>query len=211
MSLLEDPIEKKSGQAPAAEPVLLCHSLEALLEAGLGDGAELAIWPRQLPPEMVAAFEMLDCSSFEDIRFTGPPRDVFQRAWVWLSQAHWPALVRQTILGDVKAAFACVRDIDADCTFRLEYVTDDACRKFHKDDTDFRLITTYFGPGTQWRVERAGEEPGNIGEMKPHEVGMLLGQRCGLANCVLHRSPPIEGSGQARLVLVLDFERPGYC
>lgn len=211
MSLLQELAEKERRQERAAEPVILCDSLDALMEAGLGDVAELALWPRQPSPCLVAAFEALDCSGFEDLRFTGRSEDVLQRAGAWLSQSNWPALVRQTLLGDVQAAFACVEDIDADCTFRLEHVTDDACRKFHKDDTDFRLITTYFGRGTQWRVEREGEEPGPIHEMNSHETAMLLGRRCSLENCVLHRSPPIEGSGQTRLVLVLDFERPGYC
>jgi len=211
MSLLQNLAGKEGKQGRAAEPIIFCHGLEALIKAGLGDGAELALWPRQPSAGLVAAFEALDCSSFEDLRFTGRPEDVLQPAVAWLTQSSWPALVRQTLLGDVQAAFACIGDIDADCTFRLEHVSDDACRKFHKDDTDFRLITTYFGRGTQWRVERAGEEPGPIHEMKPHEMAMLLGQRCSLENCVLHRSPPIEGSGQARLVLVLDFERPDYC
>lgn len=213
MSLLQDLKEKEreTGQGPAQGPMLLCHSLEALMEAGLADTAELAIWSRQPSPDLVAELETLDFSSFEDVRFTGLAEDV--RRWVEsrLSQTDWPSLVLETILDDVRAAAACVGGIPADCTFRLEYVTDDACRKFHKDDTDFRLITTYSGRGTQWRVERAGEEPGPIHEMKPHEMAMLLGQRCSLENCVLHRSPPIEGSGQARLVLVLDFERPDYC
>ncbi|AXE66300.1 hypothetical protein BBF93_06835 [Hyphomonas sp. CACIAM 19H1] len=91
---------------------------------------------------------------------------------------------------------------------RLEYVTDDACRKFHKDETGFRLITTYLGPGTQWIDTGAGNA--SIFQMQTFEVGMLLGQRRGREGRILHRSPPIEGTGETRLVLVVDVDLPTH-
>ena len=49
----------------------------------------------------------------------------------------------------------------------------DQCRKFHVDYVRYRLVTTYAGPGTEWVPDDA-----------------------------VHRSPPIEGTGLVRVVLV---------
>lgn len=40
---------------------------------------------------------------------------------------------------------------------RLERIDHDACRKFHRDNVEARLVTTYRGPTTQW-VEMAYAE-----------------------------------------------------
>jgi len=61
-------------------------------------------------------------------------------------------------------------------TVRLEHITDDACSRFQKDNTDFRLVTTYLGQGTQWaRVENRAL--GQIQTLDRFDVGMFLGQR----------------------------------
>lgn len=86
---------------------------------------------------------------------------------------------------------------------RLEAVTTNACKKLHADYTDLRLITTYAGAGTDYAPHGDGDccleriPAGTIGLFK----GKLFG--AGHTPC-MHRSPPIEGSGEARLVLVID-------
>ena len=78
---------------------------------------------------------------------------------------------------------------------RLDMVTGDACRRWHRDCVPLRLLCTYWGPGTQWLPPADGAEvltwPG-----QPHEGG------------IVHRSPRIAGTGVARLVLVLDAAWP---
>ena len=91
---------------------------------------------------------------------------------------------------------------------RLEGVTSNACKKVHADYTDVRLITTYAGPGTDYAPYG---DPGCCLERVPTGAVALFKGRLfarlvsedGHAPC-LHRSPPIEGSGAARLVLVID-------
>ena len=86
---------------------------------------------------------------------------------------------------------------------RLEGVTTNACKKVHADYADVRLITTYAGPGTDYAPHGDGDcclervPTGAVALFK----GCLFGE--GHDPC-LHRSPPIEGSGKARLVLVID-------
>lgn len=94
---------------------------------------------------------------------------------------------------------------------RLDVIRGDACRRFHVDAVRARLICTYRGPGTQYGVARPGAEPDRVFSV-PRGLPMLLRgslwpSRAALR--VLHRSPPIEGLGKVRLVLVLDpvFDR----
>ncbi|MEO1046090.1 MAG: DUF1826 domain-containing protein [Pseudomonadota bacterium] len=99
----------------------------------------------------------------------------------------------------------------ANIDIRVEIVTGDACRKFHGDYVSARLITTYTGPGTQWLdaddAERVanGLEPLDIHQMRAGDVGIFKG-RLSTDRPAIHRSPPIEGTGQARLVTVLNPE-----
>lgn len=90
---------------------------------------------------------------------------------------------------------------------RLDRVSGNACRRFHVDAVTVRLICTYRGPGTEY-----GEGQGH--DDSPREVfnaptGAPLILRGKLwpghgTSGFLHRSPPVEGTGQTRLVLVLD-------
>lgn len=105
-------------------------------------------------------------------------------------------------IADLAADFARVMGCDT-VRVRLEGVTGNACRKVHADYTDLRLICTLAGPGTDYTL---GDDPdgallriptGMVALFKGHEFGP------GHAAC-LHRSPPIEDSGERRLVLVID-------
>ena len=100
---------------------------------------------------------------------------------------------------------------------------DDACRKFHTDNVRLRLVTTYVGPGTEWipndGVNRAvlaqppecpseanrsiATHPALIRRARPGDVLLLKGDREVGTLGAVHRSPPIERHGLARLVLAL--------
>lgn len=90
---------------------------------------------------------------------------------------------------------------------RVEGITTNACKKVHMDYTDVRLITTYSGPGTDF-VPHGVDPDGNIcclERVPTGAVALFKGRSFAPdhAPC-LHRSPPIEGSGERRLVLVID-------
>lgn len=89
---------------------------------------------------------------------------------------------------------------------RLDMVQTNACRKFHIDSLTARLICTYRGSGTQYGIGARGEEPREVFSV-PTGSPMILRGTLWPANLkvgLLHRSPPIEGTGETRLVLVLD-------
>lgn len=86
---------------------------------------------------------------------------------------------------------------------RIEGITTNACKKVHADYTDIRLITTYAGPGTDYAPH--GDEDCCLQRVPTGAVALFKGRLFGDGHepCY-HRSPPIEGSGTARLVLVID-------
>ncbi len=91
---------------------------------------------------------------------------------------------------------------------RLERIADDACRRFHADYTDVRLVTSYAGPGTEVRETSAEDAP--VRRMQAGEIGLFKGRLYpGEPPVVLHRSPPVAACGTPRLVLVLDTPEAG--
>lgn len=92
---------------------------------------------------------------------------------------------------------------------RVEVVTTNSCRKWHADYVKARLIATYVGDGTQWldaddvdRV-REGGEPQRINQLRTGDIGIFKG-KLATDRPAIHRSPPIAGTGQKRLLLVLN-------
>jgi hypothetical protein len=103
----------------------------------------------------------------------------------------------------------------ADCaqvSVRLEVIDSDACRKFHGDYVTLRLIATLAGPGTQWLDNgdaarlRAGADLDTlrVRDITTGHVALFKGREWAPDAPIVHRSPPVAGSGQQRLVLVID-------
>lgn len=89
---------------------------------------------------------------------------------------------------------------------RLEVVTGNACRKFHIDNVTARLVCTFRGTGTQIGLADGGAEPEVIHTVAQGQPIVLRGARWPATppRALKHRSPPIEGTGETRLLLVLD-------
>jgi len=101
----------------------------------------------------------------------------------------------------------------------LKSIDHDACRKFHVDGYESRLLCTYNGPGTQWlenkhvnrralgtENNRIVKNWNSIREMKPFDVGFLKGEnlKSPSGKGIVHRSPPIENSTKKRFLLRID-------
>ena len=103
---------------------------------------------------------------------------------------------------------------------RIETTIDDGCRRYHVDRSRLRLLSTYRGPGTEWltneQVDRhnlrsgaPNEEIVRFGQpnrMAPFWVGLFKGSLYpNMADSgLVHRSPPIDGTGQFRVRFCLD-------
>jgi hypothetical protein len=129
---------------------------------------------------------------------------------------------RARLLGDVRALAATYADLAGRelLHLKLERIDRDKCPLFHADYVGLRLLTTYCGPGTEWLPED-GVDRGALGDgsndrivtdrrkvrrLEPFWVGVLKGDAYEAAEgrgCV-HRSPPVEARGTARLLLTID-------
>ncbi len=102
--------------------------------------------------------------------------------------------------------------------FRLVTIANDECSRFHLDRAPLRLITTYQGPGTEWlpdrQVDRAAlarsasnEAVTRFGSPSRFEqfwVGIMKGDPRKSGQGLVHRSPPVAGTGQIRVLFSLD-------
>ncbi|MGL5839859.1 MAG: DUF1826 domain-containing protein [Sphingorhabdus sp.] len=86
---------------------------------------------------------------------------------------------------------------------RVEGVTNNACKKVHADYTDVRLIITYAGPGTDYAPH--GDPDCCLERVPTGAVALFKGRlfASGHPPC-FHRSPPIDGTGEKRIILVID-------
>lgn len=115
---------------------------------------------------------------------------------------------RNMLIEDASALALIFADI-MDCTYvqlRLDVVQTDACRKFHVDAVTARLICTYRGMGTQYGISGNGSDPVEVMTVPTGSPVILRGTRWPERplSGLLHRSPPIAGTGETRLLLVLD-------
>ncbi|MEM8598218.1 MAG: DUF1826 domain-containing protein [Pseudomonadota bacterium] len=115
---------------------------------------------------------------------------------------------RALLIEDTVALAELFTDVMRAPYLRLRYdvITTNACRRFHVDAVTARLICTYRGTGTQYGIAEEGADPEQIHTAPTGAPILLRGTlwpetpRSGL----LHRSPPIEGTSETRLLLVLD-------
>ena len=115
----------------------------------------------------------------------------------------------RTMLVDDVAALAAMFSSIMDSRYlrlRLDVIETNACRKFHIDAVTARLICTYRGRATQYGNGAMGAEPKYSYDVPTGSPMILRGTswRSAANPGLLHRSPPIEGTGETRLVLVLD-------
>lgn len=90
---------------------------------------------------------------------------------------------------------------------RLEVITGNACKKVHTDYTDVRLICTYAGQGTEYAPHGNGDHGGDccLEQVPTGWVGLFKGRTFHRDHMpAWHRSPPIAGTGEKRLLLVID-------
>jgi hypothetical protein len=172
-------------------------------------GCAAAIWQRQPLPAFQTWIDGVDPENLPSAWLILKP----QRMLSVLSGLCDTSLMpegphRQRLIEDIAALSHLFCDLmDAPYVrLRLSRVTANACRKFHIDAMTARLVCIYRGTETQYGNSVDGADPERIFTVPTGTPILLRGTlwpeqpRAGL----LHRSPPIEGSGETRLVLVLD-------
>ncbi len=168
-----------------------------------------AVWQRTPLPEFQNWIDDLDPDLLPSTRVFLRPNTV-QAAVTDICdiQGLQKSVHRQRLIEDIAALAQIFSSIITApyIRLRLDRVTTNACRRFHIDAITARLVCTYRGTGTQLGTSQQDTDPTQIFTVPTGSPVLLRGTRwpeqpsAGL----LHRSPPIEGSGETRLVLVID-------
>ena len=172
-------------------------------------GVAAAIWRRQPLQTFQQWMNELDPDRLPSARLILRTDKVHEAVTLVCEQAGLrQSAERKLLVEDISALaeiFAGMMDVPF-LRLRLDVIRSNACRKFHIDAVTARLICTYRGIGTQYGISADGSEPRRVFTVATGAPILLRGTkwpeppRSGL----LHRSPPIEGSGKTRLVLVVD-------
>ena len=172
-------------------------------------GCAAAIWRRQPLPGVQSWIDGLDPEVLPPARVILRPAAVRDAASEVCDASGTPVGPERDRLVDDIAALAYIFAGLMRARWlrlRLDVVTTNACRRFHIDAVTARLVCTYRGTGTQYGISTDAAQPPRIFTVPTGAPILLRGTlwpenpRSGL----LHRSPPIEGTGETRLVLVLD-------
>lgn len=191
--------------ASRARAILQARDPEILQEiAAPGIGA--VIWQRKPLPEFLDWIEALPVSSLPQLRTLVSVDAVEACVQAACDRAGTPlGPMRDMLASDIAAlGFITSEVMRAPLLhLRLDVVTSDACRRFHIDNMTARMLCTYRGAGTQ--IAQPGQEQAPL-DLTAGAAAILRGtlwpgrEKTGL----LHRSPPISGTGQSRLLLVID-------
>ncbi len=179
------------------------------LSAFLQPGTAAAIWQRQTPQAIQTWLNEVSTEVLPSGRVALPIDAVASTVEHLFDVSGLPAgPERDWLRTDIVSLAGTFADLlkTKFLRLRLEPVTTNACRKFHIDAITARLICTYRGTGTQYGISIDGDDPKRVFTLPTGAPILLRGtlwpgeSKSGL----LHRSPPIEGTGETRFVLVLD-------
>ena len=189
-------------------------SYPSILGAILDPAISLAIWRRQLSSPLADFIAHADLANFSGLRLTVALSDMPQMLSEALQSAGMSALGASVLGTDIVHLARLYADaVDHDrLDVRLDRITGNACHKFHADYVRARLISTYRGPATQWLEQGAGSDfqaTGRVPEdairsLETGDVALLKGRLWSPEDALVHRSPPIAGSGEDRLLLVIN-------
>ena len=215
MMLLENSVETLPAHVVAGEEASILGTI-------LLPSITMSIWERHLDPAMDDAVCAALSSGLESLRFIANPCDVETILWGKLLETGLAPLASATMAADVAILarhFARIMEHEP-LDIRLDRIVGNACRKFHADYVTARLITTYEGRATEWLdqesaarlTEGASLADLSIRSLRQGDVALLKGRLWADERAIVHRSPPIAGTGEERLLLVInpaEFVREG--
>lgn len=206
-------VDARGGMVGKGVPAAACRVVDqpgaGVLDEIRSPGCAAAIWRRELPSDFQAWIDALEPDSLPDVRIVVPPNAVHDALCSLLDEQGVPASEGRARLArdaaELASTFAWIMKANT-VRLRLDVIGDNACRKFHLDNVAARLLCTYRGRGTQYGRACSGADPSVIHELPTGAVGLFRGalwpsiEETG----IVHRSPPISGSGETRLLLVID-------
>ena len=209
MTKTDPAIAQVPGPDPAEARDIRESDSGLVLQQVAQPGVGAAIWRRRLSPAFAEWIDGIPLDQMPALRALVDFRAVENGVHAACDIAGLPGgTMRDILASDIGALALMLAQIMRNplMHIRFEAVTTDACRKFHIDQMPARLLCTYRGPGTQFGQEDASGQVVPAGEMRAGEAAILRGALWpGMeVTRLLHRSPPIAGTGPVRLFLALD-------
>lgn len=201
-------LERHDVKGRFAGGVSMAHETRELSSIRMSECAAV-IWHRRPSPACLKWIGALAREHLPRTRVILRPDAIRQAAIIACEAAGTPDCTERRCLVDDIAQqaeiFAAL--MRAPCLrMRLDVVTTNACRKFHVDAVTARLVCTFRGTGTQYGISTGAGDPKPVHTVPTGSPILLRGTLWPTRSDrgFLHRSPPIEGTGETRLVLVLD-------
>lgn len=180
-----------------------CVCATAELAVILEPTVDIAIWQRRAPADLALLLERIDTAGLPNLYYDAIAVDAVVSTLRANLGTDWARLDTLTAdIGSLARLYGSVMGRRV-IRLRLERVTGDACSMFHVDRLRAPLLTTYLGPGTEW-LEKGPDGSMHIRRFEPLAVGLLKGSLWPGSYGCAHRSPPIAGTGQHRLLLCID-------
>lgn len=167
------------------------------------------VWQRDPKPHFQRWIDALPTEQLPRARLILRPEAVCDALIDIANGCGTPECAERNIMIEDASALASIFASIMNCPYlklRIDVVNTNACRKFHVDAVTARLICTYRGTGTQYGNSKNGRKPERIMTVPTGSPIILRGTRWPETpvSGLLHRSPPIMGTGETRLLLVLD-------
>ena len=168
-----------------------------------------AIWRRRALPSFQSWIDALEPGRLPKARVILPTVAVRDAAFQICEAVGTPFCAeRERLIDDAAALATLFAGLMQASYLRLcfDVVTSDACPEFHSDAVAARLVCTYRGTGTQYGVSTGGTAPRRLSTVPTGAPILLRGTLWPThpKSDLLHRSAPIAGAGETRLVLALD-------
>ena len=205
---------KRMTQSDQVSNIQICIRREGLADIRKED-VEMVTWERVLPPRLRNWLDRLELGSFLPLHVLVDPSVCRFPIEHHFDQSGIPTeRIRDLLVDDVEGLVSTFGKITSSTLvdLRLEHIVTDACWKFHRDCVDARLLTTYRGLTTEWvqpqheakALQDQKQYDGPLANLGANAVAIFKGSQDGTSKGIVHRSPPMAGSRQTRLLLCLN-------
>ena len=179
--------------------------------------ASLIIWQRRLDQSLINWISSLTPDQLPSGRVLANRENIQDAIEVFFSNISNKDQNKKTLLAnDITQLAEKYADITKTnkIDIRLDVIQNDACWKFHLDRVNYRLVTTYFGEGTQYvspehaneALEKQTDYNGPIKIIREQHVAIFKGSNNTPGSGTVHRSPPIKEKQTTRLLLCINAQ-----